>query len=96
MENYICKTCGTQHAAVMTPLDSCTICEDERQYVGWNGQQWTTLAEMRADGYRTEIRPLEPGLIGIEPAFAISQRSLLVVTPGGNVLWDAVSYSDYS
>jgi glyoxylase-like metal-dependent hydrolase (beta-lactamase superfamily II) len=96
MENYICKTCGTQHAAVMTPLDSCTICEDERQYVGWKGQQWTTLAEMRAEGFRNEFRPLEPGLfgIGIEPAFAIGQRSLLLVTPRGNVLWDPVSYMD--
>jgi glyoxylase-like metal-dependent hydrolase (beta-lactamase superfamily II) len=96
MKNYICKTCGTQYAAAITPLDSCTICEDERQYVGWNGQQWTTLAEMRGEGFRNELRPLEPRLfgIGIEPAFAIGQRSLLVVTPGGNVLWDPVSYMD--
>ena len=96
MKNSICRTCGTQYTAVMTPADSCTICVDERQYVGWNGQQWTTLEEMRAEGFRNEIRPLEPGLfgIGIEPAFAIGQRSLLVVTPGGNVLWDPVSYMD--
>jgi len=33
MENYICRTCGTQYAAVMTHLDSCTICEDLRQFV---------------------------------------------------------------
>jgi glyoxylase-like metal-dependent hydrolase (beta-lactamase superfamily II) len=32
--------------------------------------------------------------IGIEPAFAIGQRSLLVVSRGENVLWDPVSYMD--
>jgi hypothetical protein len=30
------------------PRANCPICEDERQYVGWDGQQWTTLAELRA------------------------------------------------
>ena len=96
MKNYICRICGTQYAAMMTPPESCTICEDERQYVGWNGQQWTTLAKMQAEGFRNGFRSLEPGLfgIGIEPSFAIGQRSLLVVTPGGNVLWDPVSYID--
>jgi glyoxylase-like metal-dependent hydrolase (beta-lactamase superfamily II) len=96
MEHYICKTCGTQYAAAMTAPDRCRVCEDDRQYVGWHGQEWTTLAEMRAQGYRNEVRPLEPGLfgIGVEPVFAIGQRSLLVVTPEGNVLWDPVSYMD--
>ncbi|MGE5310359.1 MAG: MBL fold metallo-hydrolase, partial [Nitrospirota bacterium] len=62
----------------------------------WNGQQWTTLAEMQAQGFRNELRSLEPRLYGIgtQPAFAIGQRSLLVVSPGGNVLWDPVSYID--
>ncbi|HVO82784.1 MAG TPA: hypothetical protein VMU60_00015 [Syntrophobacteria bacterium] len=89
MRNSICRTCGTQYAAVMTPPGSCRICQDERQYVAWNGQQWTTLAEMRAEGFRNELRALEPGLfgIGIEPAFAIGQRSLLIVSPEGNVLF---------
>jgi glyoxylase-like metal-dependent hydrolase (beta-lactamase superfamily II) len=39
---------------------------------------------------------LEKGLTGIstEPTFAIGQRSLLVQTPRGNVLWDCVSLVD--
>ena len=74
----------------------CIICEDERQYVGWEGQKWTTLAEMKRAGYRNELRALEPGLTGIctHPSFAIGQRALLVQTPHGNVLWDCVSYID--
>ena len=43
----ICGTCGVQYAA---PRDDCPICLDERQYVGWDGQHWTTLDELRAPG----------------------------------------------
>ena len=39
----ICMTCGVQFAPRDTALDICPICADERQYIGWNGQQWTTL-----------------------------------------------------
>ena len=50
MTNYICVTCGTQFADSQTPPAHCPICEDERQYIGWNGQQWTTLEELRQKG----------------------------------------------
>jgi hypothetical protein len=42
------------------------------------------------------LREEEPDLIGVgvEPAFAIGQRALLVRTPHGNVLWDCVSLLD--
>ena len=96
MENYICRTCGVQHAASESPPARCLICEDERQYVGWDGQQWTTVVEMKAAGYRNEIREEEPGLtgIGIDPSFSIGQRALLVQTDGGNILYDCISYLD--
>jgi hypothetical protein len=96
MDNYICKTCGTQYAASEAPPTHCIICEDERQYIGWEGQQWTTLSEMRARGFRNEFQEVEPGLIGIQtrPNFAISQVSYLVRTGAGNVLWDCISYID--
>ena len=79
-----------------SPPVRCRICEDERQYVGWGGQTWTTMAEMRAAGYRIEMRDEEPGLsgIGIDPSFSIGQRALLVRTDHGNVLYDCVSYLD--
>lgn len=96
MPCYICVTCGVQYAESVLPPERCRICEDERQYVGWRGQRWTTLEQMAADGYRNEIREEEPGLtsIGTVPQFAIGQRSLLVQTPAGNVLWDCQSYLD--
>lgn len=96
MEAYICETCGVQYAPGTEPPAQCIICEDERQYVGWGGQQWTTLPEMRAAGYTNDVRDVEPGLsgIGVQPHFGIGQRALLVQTPAGNVLWDCVGYID--
>jgi len=89
----ICRTCGVQYGA---PRADCPICEDERQYVGWDGQRWTTLAELRAAGHRAKVAEEGPGIIGIgaEPPTAIGQRALLVRTPAGNVLWDAITYLD--
>jgi len=95
MPHFICQTCGVQYAAGDRPPERCTICEDERQYVGWGGQQWTTREALRA-WHSNVIKPEAPGLIGIgtEPGFAIAQRALLVQSPGGNVLWDCISLID--
>ncbi|HEY2477157.1 MAG TPA: MBL fold metallo-hydrolase [Solirubrobacterales bacterium] len=92
---FICVTCGTQHAPLAQPPTACAICTDERQYVGHDGQRWTTLAELRRD-HRADIREEEPGLTGIGsmPSFAIGQRALLVETPEGNVLWDCLAPFD--
>ena len=96
MEKWICKTCGTQFAPGERQPEACPICCDERQYVGYNGQQWTTLAQMQQDGYRNEFREHEPGLIGIgtAPSFAIGERALLVQDKRGNILWDCMSLID--
>jgi len=96
MPAYICMTCGVQSAASEAPPERCAICEDERQYVGWEGQQWTTLAEMKAAGYLNRLRQTALGLTSIDtrPRFAIGQRALLVQTEGGNFLWDCISYID--
>jgi hypothetical protein len=95
MTPYICVTCGTQFAATEAPPEQCPICEDERQYIGWEGQRWTTLDDLRRD-YHNVIREEDPGLTGIgtHPSFAIGQRALLVREPGGNVLWDCISLLD--
>ncbi len=95
MPNYICITCGHQHAESAKPPARCPICEDERQYVGHGGQAWTTLDELVRD-HHNRVQALEPGLTGIatEPRFAIGQRALLVQTPNGNVLWDCISLLD--
>jgi glyoxylase-like metal-dependent hydrolase (beta-lactamase superfamily II) len=98
MPNFICITCGAQHAASDDPPAHCIICEDERQYTGWAGQQWTTLDTMRNSGYHNRFQEVrdEPGLWSIDtrPRVAIGQRALLVTTPGGNFLWDCITYLD--
>jgi hypothetical protein len=89
----ICRTCGVQYGA---ERPDCPICLDERQYVGWDGQQWTTLAELRSAGHRGRVEEEGPGVVGIgaAPATAIGQRALLVRTPAGNVLYDMITYID--
>jgi len=96
LEKWICKTCGTQFPPSEQQPETCPICRDERQYVGYQGQQWTTLAQMQNDGFRNEFKEHEPGLIGIgtTPLFAIGERALLVQNEQGNVLWDCMSLLD--
>lgn len=95
MPNYLCTTCGTQYPETAQPPARCPICEDERQYVNADGQQWTRLEDLRKI-HRNRVTPQEPGLFGIgtEPGFAIGQRALLVQSPAGNVLWDCISLID--
>ena len=78
-----------------SPPAHCLICEDDRQYVGWEGQKWTTLEELIRD-HRNQIKIEEPNLIGIGalPGFAIGQRALLIQTDGGNILWDCLPVLD--
>ncbi len=91
-ENPICVTCGTQFPS--TSLH-CAICEDSRQFVGWEGQQWTTLAAMSGK-YENIFEQDEPGVTSIrtEPKFAIGQRAQVIQTPQGNLLWECVSLLD--
>ncbi|HQV70924.1 MAG TPA: hypothetical protein PLJ62_04980 [Thermoflexales bacterium] len=95
MPNYICLTCGTQYPESETPPAACPICQDERQYVGWGGQQWATLSELQTK-HKNEFRPQGEGITGIgsSPKIAIGQRALLVQTAEGNLLWDCVSLID--
>ena len=89
----ICVTCGVQYGG--DRLD-CPICQDERQWVGWDGQQWTSLARLQAEGRQGRVADEGPGVTGIgaDPPTAIGQRALLVRTPAGNVLWDMITYLD--
>ena len=95
MPNFLCTTCGTQHAESDQPPAACAICQDDRQYVKVTGQQWTTLGQLRRTN-RNSIKLEEPGLIGvgIEPHFAIGQRALFLRTPKANVLWDCLPLLD--
>ena len=79
MQAFICRTCGVQYAPSEAPPERCPICEDERQYVGWKGQQWTTLDELQKEGRRNEVEVLEEGLLQLatQPPVAIGQRALI-------------------
>ena len=93
-EKPICPTCGTQFPE-SEPPKHCPICEDQRQFVGWDGQQWTTLQAMFGK-YKNEFERDEDGVYSIrtEPKFAIGQRAQLIQTREGNVLWDCISLLD--
>ena len=66
-----------------------------RQYVGWEGQRWTTLDTL-SNIHRNSIQQEEPHLFSIhtEPEFGIGERAFLIQTPEGNVLWDCVALLD--
>jgi hypothetical protein len=95
MDHFICVTCGAQFAATDGPPARCPICEDERQYIGHQGQRWTTLAALRGD-HRNLVQPIERDLTGFttEPRVAIGQQAHLIQTPAGNVLWNCISFLD--
>jgi hypothetical protein len=88
---FICETCGTEYGDTMAPPAVCAICADERQYVRWSGQRWTTHADLvRTHSVRIQD---ESGItaLRLSPDFAINQRALLVPTESGNILWECLS-----
>ncbi len=89
----ICGTCAVENTS---GAEVCAICSDARQYVPKSGQHWTSLEQMREDGYHVEMMALEPELYGITsvPAAGIGQQSKLLCTPHGNLLWDPIGYVD--
>ena len=96
MPAWICATCANQTADAAEPPRLCPICADERQYVGRGGQRWTTLDALRAEGRHSDVREVEPGLIGVgvSPSFGIGQRALVVASDRGQVLWDPPGFID--
>ncbi len=90
MTKHICRTCGTQYSASVRPPETCAICEDERQYVGWAGQAWTCTEDLRRE-HRLRIEE-DGGMLalGMSPAFAIDQRAFLLETDAGNILWESL------
>ena len=95
MSYYMCATCGVEYAESERPPEHCIICEDERQYVGANGQQWTVLDGLQREHHNV-FTSLLPNLTSVvtEPKFGIGQRAHVVQTTKGNVLWDCISLID--
>ena len=80
MQRAVCATCGSQYATE-TPPDRCKICDEERQFIGHDGQQWTTATEL-VKNHKNTLTDMEPGVIaiGVEPHFGIGQHCYLIKT----------------
>ena len=55
------------------------------------------MAQLAEQGYHSVIREVEPGLTGIAsepPDIGVGQRTLLVSTEAGNLLWDPAPFVD--
>ncbi|MGH2516301.1 MAG: MBL fold metallo-hydrolase, partial [Ktedonobacterales bacterium] len=92
---YLCVTCGTHYPPSAREPEHCPICEDDRQYLPPQGQQWTTL-EAEQGKRRNIFTEITPGVttIATEPKLGIGERAHLIETPHGNILWDLVAYLD--
>jgi hypothetical protein len=93
---WICATCAVETADLPEPPAECAICEDDRQWVPAEGQQWTTLEALRQKGTRITTTEVEPGLWGLraEPQVGIGQQTMVVRTPEGTLLFDCIGYLD--
>ena len=90
MPLWTCEQCGAQFPERAAPPASCPICEDERQYVNWKGQQWLTR-EALAERYKVVWRDdLGVSGVGLDPGFAIGQRALIIPERDGCVMWDCI------
>lgn len=96
MADWLCATCAVEYPAGDQHPEVCPVCEDERQYVPLDGQQWTSLEDLAEAGERIRITELEPDLFALrsEPKVGIGQQSMLLRTPAGNLLWDPTGYVD--
>jgi hypothetical protein len=90
MPFWTCEQCGAQFPDSSAPPASCPICEDERQFVNWNGQTWLSREDL-SQRHRLVWRD-DLGItgLGVEPSFAIGQRALLLREPDGCVMWDCI------
>ncbi|WP_040808909.1 hydrolase [Nocardia concava] len=89
----ICSTCAVEHEG---SAQSCRICADERQWVPAEGQLWTTREELEESGRGAAVSEVEADLFGltVQPTVGIGQRSHLIRTAEGIVMWDVPGYVD--
>lgn len=91
----ICVTCGTRYSHAKYDAAHCVVCEDDRQYVHPDGQQWTTYDRLLRD-HCVAIKRHADTLheLKVTPGFAIAQRAFLIESTEGNVLWDCLPMID--
>jgi hypothetical protein len=92
MTTRICITCGIQQSGAP---EHCPICEDERQFVPEDGQQWASAEALHA-AHKVVWREEMPGVWSLlmEPRFGIGQRAFLIQGPEGTILWDCITLLD--
>ncbi|WP_111766892.1 hydrolase [Nakamurella deserti] len=93
MSLWICLTCGAEHPDTRRPPDVCAICADDRQWIPPEGQRWSTASDLEV-GRTFTVEEIEPDLfaVTVTPEVAIGQRSLVLRTPHGNILWEPSAY----
>lgn len=93
----ICHACGTQYTQSEIEDNHCKICDDDRQYIPESGQTWTTHQEL-LKSRSVQIKCIKNNLyeLTILPSFAIGQRAFLILSEGGNILWDCIPLLDES
>ncbi len=91
-QKIICTACGTQYLQESSMLKFCPICSDDRQYIPEQGQTWTNLDNL-SNKFSVITNKLSDNLYELKmvPSFAIGQRAIFVIAPGGNILWDCIS-----
>ncbi|MFI2486035.1 hydrolase [Promicromonospora kroppenstedtii] len=93
MTFWICRRCGVEHE----PRPAvCAVCADERELVPADGQRWTTLEELAAEGASFVVEELEPDLSGLtaQPDVGIGPTAKIVRTAAGNLMFDVPGYLD--
>ena len=90
----ICGTCAVEYADPLPAV--CPICRDERQWVPATGQRWTTLEDLQREGQKLTWSEGEPGrfVLSCDPGVGIGQRTQVIATEQGTLLWDPVGYID--
>ncbi len=89
----ICQACGTRYMQA-SPVH-CPVCSDERQYIPESGQKWTSYNAL-SKTKSIRLGKLLPDAcdLRINPAFGIAQRAHLILSSGGNILWDCLPFLD--
>jgi glyoxylase-like metal-dependent hydrolase (beta-lactamase superfamily II) len=93
--NPLCVTCGTQFPPDQLLPQLCPICNDDRQYIPETGQAWMDYTALEKN-FEIKMRQWHENLyeFKVSPHFAIGQKAFLVLSPGGNILWDCIPLLD--
>lgn len=93
---WFCVNCANEYAPAVDPPAECLICADEREFVPPDGQQWARPADL--DERTIDCSEVEPDLLAItlDPQVGIGQRTFLIRTAAGNLLWEPPGYIDES